>query len=306
VRVVLACKKTALEFFSERYGATWPAMLERFDLDRIEVREEHEHHHRTLDALSAAFQALGVDLSVHVGRHYTSEDLQGAALVVSVGGDGELLNVARHLRGEHLVLGVRSSQRSAGQLLSPPEMAPEALVRAFAEGAYHVERWTRIEGRVETAQGTVTDLALNEIYVGDRYSVGTARYTLRLDGEEERQRSSGLLVCTGAGSTGWYANVVVPAGSFCLRPEPFARTSRELRFVVRDPIRVPDVPALVYGAVAEGSTFSVKSTMNSDGVVSFDCSKESYDEPRVYEFNRGAELSLRASDQPLRVMCLGT
>ncbi|MEZ5193344.1 MAG: hypothetical protein R2734_13130 [Nocardioides sp.] len=45
-------------------------------------------------------------------------------------------------------------------------------------------------------------LALNEIYLGQP-THQTARYSLRWDDVVERQASSGLLVGTGTGATGW-------------------------------------------------------------------------------------------------------
>ena len=308
MRVVLACKKTAREFFAARYGAKWRRMLERFDLERVEVEAEHAAHHGAVDGLVAAFEAVGVSPLVHIGRAYAAAEVQGADLVISVGGDGELLNVARYLEGPHLVAGYRSYERSAGRLLLPPEVTPEALAAAAIAPEPDVQRWTRLQAIVhgpdpEPARG----LALNEIFVGDRYSVGTARYTLHVGEHEERQRSSGLLVCTGAGSTGWYSNVLVPGppGSPSRRPRPFDRLSRDLRWVVRDPIRSPDEPELVAGRIPDGLPFAVKSTMNSDGVISFDGSKSNYDDPRVLPFNRGATLEVCAADEPLRVLWVG-
>lgn len=303
MRVVLACKQTSREFFASRYGAGWRAMLERFDLELQEVELEHAAHHRAVDSLVEAFAARGLSPTVHVGRAYGAAELRGADLIISVGGDGELLNAGRYLDGPHLLVGFCSYERSAGRLLLPPTVSPAALAAAALDGTGTVQEWTRLQATVYGPDPEpLRDLALNEIYVGDRFSVGTARYTLSVGDHEEKQRSSGLLVCTGAGSTGWYANVLVPSAGGCKRPDCFDRRSRELRWVVRDPIRSPEEPTLISGAIPEGLSFTVKSTMNSDGVVAFDGSKETYDRPRVMPFNRGATLEVRAAAQPLRVL----
>ena len=304
MKVILACKKTSKEFFSERYGAAWTEELERFDLERAAVEEEHLLHHESVELLTEAFRQRGVEPRVLLRRRYGQEELLGADLVLSVGGDGELLNVARHIRGRELVLGYRSYHRSAGRLLAPASLTPAAVVERVLRGEYEVREWTRIEGTLHNGEQTLTDLALNEVYIGDRYSVGTARYTLHLGDHEERQRSSGVLVCTGTGSTGWYANVVVPGPRGGGYGQPFDNCSTELRFVVRDPIRSPTLPNMVSGSIPLGETFTIKSTLNADGLVSFDCSKRSYESPRAYPFNRGALLEIRASGLPLRVACL--
>lgn len=305
MRVVLACKKTTLEALTERYGAGWRGMLGRFDLDAAEVGEEHGEHYRALDALVQALRAEGIEPEIHTRRGYGPGTFSGADLVVSVGGDGEMLDVARYIRGRELVLGYRSYSRSAGRLLLPPVVPPADIARAFCESRYLVEEWTRVEGTIHNGGEPVTDLALNEIYIGDRYSVGTARYTLHLDGREEKQRSSGIIVSSGAGSTGWYGNVLVPSGEgACHRGAPFDRCSPELRFVVRDLIREPGDGGTAAGRVSPTSVFTVKSTMSTDGIVSFDGSKESYEIPRAYPFDRGAWVEIRAAIGSLRVFAL--
>jgi len=301
-RIVIACKKTAREFFAERYGENWRAVLERFDLELAEVEQEHQEHYRTVEELVRAFLAHGIVPEVLPSRRYDRAAFTGASLVISVGGDGEMLDVARYVPGEELIVGFRSGGGSVGRLLAPAGLSPAELAAQYFAGRYRVERWTRLEGTVRDGGPTITDLALNEIYVGDRYSVGTARYTLHFGDQEEKQRSSGILVSTGAGSTGWYANVVVATASGYRTGEPFPPDSPELRFVVRDLIRTPGGATLSAGTIPPEGRLIIKSTMNSDGLVSFDCSKLSYENARAYAFNRGATGEIRARPGSLRVL----
>ena len=56
-------------------------------------------------------------------------------------------------------------------------------------------------------------LALNEIYVGHA-SHQTARYTLGVpDARAERQASSGLIVASGTGATGWCRSMWLSTGA---------------------------------------------------------------------------------------------
>ena len=50
-------------------------------------------------------------------------------------------------------------------------------------------------------------LALNDLFIGQRTHT-SARYTIHYDNREEDQSSSGVIVSTGAGSTGWYRSIV--------------------------------------------------------------------------------------------------
>ncbi len=70
------------------------------------------------------------------------------------------------------------------------------------------------EARLDDGQ-VVT--ALNEVFVGHE-SHQSARYTIEVAGRAERQSSSGLIVSTGTGATGWAASINRHTGSRSPRP----------------------------------------------------------------------------------------
>lgn len=119
-------------------------------------------------------------------------------LVVVVGQDGLVPNVSKYLTGQP-VFGV-----------SPG--APGLLCRHRAEdlaGVIAGRARTRVssrgmvEARVDDGQRLV---ALNEVYLGDR-GHQSARYVLEAGAAVEEQSSSGLVVGTGTGATGWLASL---------------------------------------------------------------------------------------------------
>ena len=67
--------------------------------------------------------------------------------------------------------------------------------------------------------------AVNDLFIGPRSHV-SAHYALRVGGREERQSSSGIIVSTGLGSTGWmktlYAGWVGAASTFGAQVPPSA------------------------------------------------------------------------------------
>nr|WP_235825711.1 hypothetical protein [Candidatus Frankia alpina] len=150
-------------------------------------------------------------------------------VVVCVGQDGLVANVAKYLDGQ-LVLGINAQPaRTPGVLvrLAPGEAA--ALLRTVdgspADAARGLGRLlqelTMVEARSDDGQRIV---ALNEVYVGDP-GHQTARYRLRVptDGGapvSERQASSGLLVGTGTGATGWRRSVWAQRRSELSLPAP--------------------------------------------------------------------------------------
>ena len=72
----------------------------------------------------------------------------------------------------------------------------------------------------------IKELALNEVYIGAKSQFHTSRYTIKLNGDGEEQRSSGVLIVTGSGSNAWYKS----AGG-----EPFPCEEKKLKFLVREP-----------------------------------------------------------------------
>ena len=162
-----------------------------------EPRERHEAQQNALAAVSA-----GIPLD---WRRATVErdDLDRFGfgpedIVIAVGQDGLVANVAKYLDGQP-VIGINPEpDRNPGVLVrhSPSEIA--GLLSA--PGHLSLEAHTMVVARTDDSQQL---LALNEVFVG-HHSHQSARYRLTAPGEaEERQSSSGVLIGTGTGSTGW-------------------------------------------------------------------------------------------------------
>lgn len=125
-------------------------------------------------------------------------------VVVVVGQDGLVANVARYLSGQ-LVIGVDGAPGHNAGVLVPhtPETAAERIVSAGEGTPGQVEVRTLVEARLDDGQRL---LGLNEVFLGQR-SHQSARYRLTLGSEAEVQSSSGVVVSTGTGATGWAASI---------------------------------------------------------------------------------------------------
>ena len=124
-------------------------------------------------------------------------------------------------------------------------------------------------------------MALNEIYIGQP-THQTARYTLTIgdgttDGITERQASSGLIVCTGTGATGWGRSTWLERHSSIDLPAP---TEGRLAWFVREawPSPVTGVNC-TEGVVSHGQ--SVGLVAESDRLVAFGDGIESERRPRL-------------------------
>lgn len=151
--------------------------------------------------------------------------------IVVVGQDGLVANAAKYLSGQTVV----------GVSPGPPGMlctARPAEIRPFLLGALRAEFSPRgmVEARVDDGQALT---ALNEIFVGDA-GHQSARYRVHIGSRAESQSSSGLIVGTGTGSTGWLASLWQQTRPGFVLP---ASDARELAFFVREAW-----PAAGYGA----------------------------------------------------------
>lgn len=125
-------------------------------------------------------------------------------IVVAVGQDGLVANVAKYLSGQP-VIGVNPEPgRNAGVLVRHEPTAGAAIVDRVRHGQATIEQRAMVQATLDDGQ-TLT--ALNDLYLGDP-GHQSSRYTLTVpERGTERQSSSGIIVGTGTGSTGWSSSI---------------------------------------------------------------------------------------------------
>ncbi|MCU0860393.1 MAG: NAD(+)/NADH kinase [Thermoplasmata archaeon] len=282
-RVLLSTKKTALEYFKEHTDFLEDALQRR---ELAEIRTRHDAHYESLDRIRRILTERGIHFSRSYMPYSEYEDFRGKDLIISVGGDGTVLNSSQYVMDRTPMLTVRSDRKSAGVLCMVDAQDFERAIDRIIEDEFEVQDWTRVEGRF----GSRRLFALNEVFVGARHSPSMARYEIAHDGRTESQMSSGVVITTGTGSTGWYANIPGSGGSF-------PRTAKELRFIVREHNLAGDY-RLTEGTIEQGGSLTVRSKMNVDGCISFD---GDYGK-RMFEFKRGSLLRVKAARLPVRVV----
>jgi hypothetical protein len=161
-----------------------------------------------------------------------------------------------------LVVGINPDpERYDGVLVRHCAERAEVLVARAAAGRVEVEERTTVEVVLDDGQRL---RALNEIFVGHR-THQSARYRLRARGGEERQSSSGIVVSTGTGSSGWARSIVRERARV---PEIPAPSQRSLLWLVREAFpSVATGTTATAGTLDERDRLEVVSEMNTGGVV---------------------------------------
>ena len=304
-KIVVVTRKTRLEELIERFNTLRQARfyIEHMGLDFDEYGIEHEGFHasarRVLRDLEAGERKVQrIDWTFLPTFVFDPRDA-----VIVVGRDGLVVNTAKYLNGQPIVAVNPDPSRIDGVLVP---FAPEQVGRLLPlvlRGAAPVREVTMAEVKLNDGQEL---LAFNDFYIGQRTHV-SSRYSLRWRGQTERQSSSGVIVSTGAGSTGWLSsaqNMAKSVASWLSEHEvrfPGVRlpwSDPRLAFVVREPFRsrASDVN-LTAGMIEPGQTLTLESHMPEGGVIFSDGV-----EADALAFNAGSVATIRTADRTARLV----
>jgi hypothetical protein len=198
-RVVVVTRPSAYRELLDRHGT--PGAVRFFLRDRergelVDLQARDDAWRRALDAAVTAVPA-GWRLGRADRADLPAFGFAPGDVVVAVGPDGLVANVAKYL-ADQPVVGV---DPAGPGVLARHRVADLPALLARLDSAAVEERAT-VVAELDDGQRL---RGLNEIFVGDR-GHQSARYRLRLpDGRGETQSSSGVIVGTGTGATGWCA-----------------------------------------------------------------------------------------------------
>jgi hypothetical protein len=286
-RAVVVTRPTDLEMMLLRHGTLAQA---RFFLDsrgqditlmQQRQRVQDEAVHTVMTAIPTEWRRA------RIGRADLDRFLfEADDVIVAVGQDGLVANVAKYLHGQR-VIGVNPSRQLFDGVLVRHE--PSQVARLLS--ATTCEARAMVEATTPDGQRIV---ALNEIYIGHK-THQSSRYTLSFDGHNERHSSSGLIVCTGTGATGWAKSVALNRVLSSPLPAPL---SDQLSFLVREAWpSVATGTTMLDGRIHAGQELTITSEMNSDGVVFGDGIEQD-----SVDFPFGQVLTVRVSAMALQLV----
>jgi NAD kinase len=307
-KVVVVTRKTALEELIERFNTRDQA---RFYIEHMGGRfDDYQAAH---DAYHLAIEFVRQAIPARVQSHWIDRsflptfDFYFAHAVVVLGQDGLVVNTAKYLGGQLVVALNPDPARFDGVLL------PFSFLDAHAAITRALHHKGKVWRDITMARAVLNDgqslLAVNDLFIGQKTHT-SARYRIRFDGLEEDQSSSGIIVSTGAGSTGWLRSILTGAAGIVATYAGGAKfraireryrfdwEARRLVFHVREPfISKTSGAEIVSGRIEAKTPLEIVSHMPQNGVIFSD----GVEEDRL-DFNSGAIAAIGLAERTLRLV----
>jgi len=306
-KVVIVTRKTQLEELTARFNSVPQARfyLEHAGRDFSIISETHQQYHEVLNGIRSSIPAKLKHQVIERGflpqYKFTEDDL-----VITIGHDGLVVNTAKYLINQPILPVNPDPVRIDGVLLPFNAANFTDAFKSSLEYTLPIRRVSMVESLLDDGQSL---LGFNDLFVGARSHV-SARYDIHINGKTELQSSSGIIISTGAGSTGWLqsiyagaASVVKALGGQTIEPKQGGRLpldSNQLVFAVREPFpsKVTGTK-LSFGVINRDECLTVNSHMTDNGVIFSDGVEADY-----LSFNAGSTATIKLSDRHANLFSL--
>ncbi|MEM6806812.1 MAG: sugar kinase, partial [Bacteroidota bacterium] len=290
---IIVKAKTRLEALIERFNTQAQSQfyLERQGGDFKEYEREDAVYKQALSylqsRLSRVLKNKLIDRSFLPSYLFSKNQL-----IIVIGRDGLVANTAKYAKGIPILAVNPEPERYDGVLL------PFQL-NNFMEGVEMLLAGRASLKRQYFAQASLNDgqrlLAFNDLFIGAASHI-SARYKISFDQKTEEHSSSGLIVSTQAGATGWLSSIfnmaygVLSSFDQTLAPQQPKLTAEQLLFAVREPFQsLRTQTGICTGILNQHRSLKLESLMPAGGVIFSDGVEKDF-----LQFNSGtiAEIGL--------------
>jgi NAD kinase len=299
-KVVLVVRRTRLDDLIARFNTRDQARfyVEHLGADFSDYEREDATYKRATQAAQLSLERLA---RVQVlNRDFVPNFIFGPRdTVVVLGQDGLVANVLKYLDGQPVVGVNPDPDRWEGVLL--PFVVPDLdlLMPEVFAAKRAVHAVTMAEATLNTGEIL---RGVNDLFIGPR-SHTSARYTIGIGDRLETHSSSGVIVSTGLGSTGWLRSVLAGAtgiasslsGGTARAKEgpPFAWDAEYLCFSVREPWPSKTSAAdITFGKITARTPLTLVSQMPEHGVIFSDGIETDF-----LEFNSGTQATISVATE---------
>lgn len=299
-KIILVTRKTRLDDLITRFNTKEQARfyIEHLGADFSDYLAEDQRYKAWVKEAQLILSKMG-RLQV-LDRSFVPNFVFGERdTVVVLGQDGLVANILKYLDNQP-VLGVNPDpDRWEGILL--PFTVPDlndVLPEVFLEKR-QIRRVTMAKASLNNGQVLY---GVNDIFVGPRTHT-SARYSIAIDGQKENHSSSGIIVSTGLGSTGWLRSILAGATGIATyisgqqientRAATMSWDSEYLYFSVREPWPSKISGAEIsFGKITDRSPLYLESQMPENGVIFSDGIEDDY-----LEFHSGTVATISPAEK---------
>jgi NAD kinase len=300
---IVVISKTRLEQLIERFNTRAQAKfyIEHAGGHFDDYEQEHEIFHRALNQI--------VETTNHFSKHKIIERkflpnfiFSAKDLVVALGQDGLVANTAKYVKGQPIIGVNADPARNDGVLLPYTQDTFEQGLTAVFEEQFKCKQVTMAQAKTDDGQSL---LAFNDLFIGPATHT-SARYKITYGSKSEFQSSSGLIVSTGAGSTGWLSSVVNMSNGI---HSAFQKNSTDIRlklkweedrlvFVVREPFSSRhSTISMTAGFITPQKPLVLESNMPFNGVIFSDGIESDF-----LQFNSGCTVEIGIAKQKANIV----
>lgn len=296
-KIILIKRKTRLENLITRYNTQEQAQfyVEHMGGDFSDYRAEHQTYQAAVASALETLESLGrVQI---VDRDYVPNFIFGNDdIVVAIGQDGLIANTLKYLTAQPLI-GINPDPERWDGILLPFRVTD--LSRILPEVFAHKRPIKEVTlAKTQLNDGQIL-YGVNDLFLGQKTHV-SARYQLSLEGKSEQQSSSGIIISTGLGSTGWLKSILAGATAIAGNTsnadagrKGFSWSADLLYYTVREPYPSRSTSAsLVFGQIRKGIQMTVHSLMPENGVIFSDGVESDF-----LEFNSGMEATISIAEK---------
>jgi len=293
---IVVKNQTRLESLVGRFNTRAQARfyIESIGGDFNDYEEEHQVFYDALGSLQTQLSRIIKNKAVE-RRYLPSFIFSDRNLIVVIGQDGLVANTAKYSNGCPIIAVNPDKGRYDGVLL-PFDVSNFVVgVENVLSNRYHSRKLPFAEARLNDGQRL---LAFNDIFIGASSHV-SARYRISFNQCTEEHSSSGLIVSTSAGSTGWLSSIFNMAygvmGMFetNLQPHRPSLKENELLFAVREPFQsVRTQIGIAAGIIRDFGRLTIESLMPSNGIIFSDGVESDF-----LQFNSGSVVTVQIADK---------
>ena len=268
---IIVKNKTRLELLIERFNTKAQAKfyIERLGGNFNDYEIENEIFQNSLQ--SVQLQLSKIIKNKIVERSFVSSFIFSEnQLIIVIGQDGLVANTAKYSKNIPIIAVNPDKERFDGVLL-PFD------VNDFTRGVENVITKQYNSKTMRFAEAKLNDgqrlLAFNDLFIGASTHI-SAKYKISFNNNVEEHSSSGLIVSTPAGSTGWLSSIFNMSYGITNIFEKNLKLKRpklkenELLFAVREPFQsIRTQIGITSGIIKTQNSLTIESLMPTSGVI---------------------------------------